>query len=84
VSFYQTVGYFINKAGNTLLAFKQTINKLEYFFYVFNKLSHYCSANPRLTSTRINGKILMVLFSLLDLILFYGVGIIFFMSIKKR
>ena len=48
---------FINKAGNTLLAFKQTINKLEYFFYVFNKLSHYCSANPRLTTTRINGKI---------------------------
>ena len=48
---------FINKAGNILLAFKQTINKLEYFFYVFNKLSHYCSANPRLTSTHINGKI---------------------------
>jgi hypothetical protein len=47
---------FINKSGNTLLAFKQSMDKLDYFFHVFNKLSHYCSANPRLTTTKINGK----------------------------
>ena len=35
----------INKAGNTRLAFKQSIDKLEYFLYVLNKLSHYCSSS---------------------------------------
>jgi heme/copper-type cytochrome/quinol oxidase subunit 1 len=47
----------INKAGNTRLAFKQSIDKLEYLFYVFNKLSHYCSTYPHLTKTNINGQI---------------------------
>lgn len=47
----------INKAGNTRLAFKQSIDKLEYLFCVFNKLSHYCSTYPHLTKTNINGNI---------------------------
>ena len=47
---------FINKSGNTLLAFKQSMDKFDYFFHVFNKLSHYCSTNPRLTTEKINGK----------------------------
>lgn len=46
----------INKAGNTRLAFKQSIDKLEYFLYVFKQLSHYCSAYPHLTKTNLNGK----------------------------
>jgi hypothetical protein len=44
----------INKAGNTRLGFKQSIDKLEYLFYVFNKLSHYSSTYPHLTKTDIN------------------------------
>ena len=52
----------INKAGNTRLAFKQSIDKLEYLFYIFNKLSHYCSTYPHLTKTILNGK------------LFYGIS----------
>ena len=47
---------FINKSGNTLLAFKQSMDKFDYFFHVFNKLSHYFSTNPRLTTEKINGK----------------------------
>ena len=46
---------YINKSGNTLLGFKQSINKSEFFFSVFNKFSHYCSAYPILTSTTIKG-----------------------------
>lgn len=52
----------INKAGNTRLAFKQSMDKLEYLFYIFNKLSHFCSTYPHLTKTNLNGKI------------FYGIG----------
>jgi len=52
----------INKVGNTRLFFKQSIKNLDYFFYVFNKLSHYCSAYPYLTKTSLNGKN------------FYGIG----------
>ena len=52
----------INKAGNTRLAFKQSLNKLEYFLYVFYKLSHYCSAYPYITKTNLKGNI------------FYGIG----------
>ena len=37
----------INKSGNTRLFFKQSLDKLEYFLYVFNKFSHYCSNYPQ-------------------------------------
>ena len=47
----------INKVGNTRLFFKQSLNKSEYLFSVFNKLSHYCSAYPYITKTKLNGKI---------------------------
>jgi heme/copper-type cytochrome/quinol oxidase subunit 1 len=46
----------INKVGNTRFFFKQSTDKLEYFFYVFNKLSHYCSSYPHINQTTINGK----------------------------
>jgi heme/copper-type cytochrome/quinol oxidase subunit 1 len=46
----------INKAGNTRLAFKQSIEKSEYVFYIFNKFSHYCSAYPQIFSTKFKGK----------------------------
>jgi hypothetical protein len=59
---------FIKKPGKILLAFKQSMgglrlptgpdrDKLEDFNHVFNKLSHYCSANPRLTTKKFNGKV---------------------------
>jgi len=76
---------FINKAGNILLAFKQTINKLEYFFYVF--LINYLIIVVQTLDWRVlilMVKFLMGLFSLLDLILVLRSGIIFFMLIKKR
>lgn len=43
----------INKAGNTRLAFKQSLDKSEYLFNIFNKLSHYCSSYPYITKTKI-------------------------------
>jgi hypothetical protein len=46
----------INKNGNTRLAFKQSLDKFEYFLYVFNKLSHFCSAPPKLAKTQLNSK----------------------------
>jgi heme/copper-type cytochrome/quinol oxidase subunit 1 len=47
----------INKKGYTRLFFKQSLDKIEYVFYVFNKLSHYCSSYPRLGQTILNGHI---------------------------
>jgi len=47
----------INKVGNTRFFFKQSTDKLEYLFYVFNKLSHYCSSYPYITKTTIHDKI---------------------------
>jgi heme/copper-type cytochrome/quinol oxidase subunit 1 len=44
----------INKVGNTRFFFKQAMDKSEYFFYVFNKLSHYCSSYPYITQTMLN------------------------------
>ena len=50
-------GYlFKNKANNTLLSFKQTINRFDFFWYIFNKSSHFCQGYPRLDTTTINGK----------------------------
>jgi heme/copper-type cytochrome/quinol oxidase subunit 1 len=46
----------INKQGNTRLSLKQSINKFEYVFFVFNKLSHFCSTYPYLTTASLNGK----------------------------
>lgn len=46
----------INKSGNTRLFFKQSFDKLEYFFYVYNKFSHYCSNYPALQKTKLNNK----------------------------
>jgi heme/copper-type cytochrome/quinol oxidase subunit 1 len=44
----------INKTGNTRLAFKQSIEKSEYLFFVFIQLSHYCSAYPYIVTTKLN------------------------------
>nr|UEK25951.1 NADH dehydrogenase subunit 4 [Mutinus fleischeri] len=48
---------FKNNAGNTLLGLKQSMFNSTFVFYVFNKLSHYCSRYPTITSTRLKGKI---------------------------
>ena len=47
----------INKIGNTRLSLKQSFDKSEYVFFIFNKLSHYCSTYPYITRTRLNGRI---------------------------
>lgn len=47
---------FKNKAGNTFLAFKQSIDKSTFVLYVFNKLSNYCSRYPAITSSTLKGK----------------------------
>jgi heme/copper-type cytochrome/quinol oxidase subunit 1 len=44
----------INKLGNTRFFFKQSLANSELVFEVFNRLSHYCSTYPRLTSTKLN------------------------------
>ena len=59
----------INKAGNTRLFFKQSVDKIEYVLYVFNKLSHYCSSYPQIINKLFNGKIFYGIFLLLDLFL---------------
>ena len=40
-------GLFINKAGNTLFGFKQSLKNSEFFFLVFSKFSHFCSRYPK-------------------------------------
>jgi len=47
---------FKNKANNTLFSFKQTIDRFDYFWSVFNKFSHFCQGYPRLDTTTIKGK----------------------------
>lgn len=46
----------INKAGNTRLSLKQSIDNFEYLFNVYNQLAHYCSAPPKLVKTTLNSK----------------------------
>lgn len=46
----------INKSGNTRLFFKQSLDKIEYFLYVFNRFSHYCSNYPQFQFTKLNDK----------------------------
>nr|YP_010691047.1 LAGLIDADG endonuclease [Phellinus igniarius]WBU93148.1 LAGLIDADG endonuclease [Phellinus igniarius] len=46
----------INKSGNTRFFFKQSLDKIEYFLYVFNKFSHYCSSYPMLSKSKIENK----------------------------
>jgi uncharacterized protein (UPF0333 family) len=46
---------FINKANNTLFAFKQSLSKFEYVWHVFTYLSHYCNGYPRVTIANLKG-----------------------------
>lgn len=41
----------INKGGNSRLAFKQSLDHFEYFFFIYSKFSHYCSAPFKLSKT---------------------------------
>jgi hypothetical protein len=42
--------------GEARLQFKQTIKHIDYFYFIFFKLSHYCSKGPYITKTTINKK----------------------------
>lgn len=46
----------INKTGSTRQVFKQSMKNIEYFQYVFNKISHYCSSPPFIIKTNQNGQ----------------------------
>jgi hypothetical protein len=46
----------INKSGNTRFIFKQSFDKIEYFFHVFKRFSHYCSNSPQIKKTILNNK----------------------------
>lgn len=39
------------------LQFKQSIKQGEYFFFIFSKLSHYCSRGPYITKTKIHNRV---------------------------
>jgi hypothetical protein len=45
-----------NKSGHTRLGFKQSLINIEYFYFIFTKLSHYCSTTPKLAQTILNNK----------------------------
>lgn len=47
----------INKEGNARLGFKQSLSRFEYLYFIFLKLSHYCSSYPSLVKTKLKGKI---------------------------
>jgi hypothetical protein len=42
--------------GNARLQFKQTIKHIDYFYFVFFKLNHYCSKGPYTTRTSVQKK----------------------------
>jgi len=48
----------ISKAykGDARLQFKQTVSHIEYFYFVFFKLNHYCSKAPYITKTIVSKK----------------------------
>lgn len=46
----------INKIGNTRFFFKQSMANFLFVIFVFNRLSHYCSDYPYLTSNSFKGK----------------------------
>jgi len=48
----------ISKAykADARLQFKQTVNHIEYFYFVFFKLNHYCSKAPYITKTIVSKK----------------------------
>ena len=75
---------FKNKANNTLFSFKQTIDRFDYFWSVFNKFSHFCQGYPRLYIITIKGKNIVQLFSQLEYYLVLHIGIIYFMLIKIK
>jgi LAGLIDADG DNA endonuclease family len=41
----------INKAGNSRFCFKQSISNSLFVLFVFNRLNHFCSDYPRITTT---------------------------------
>ncbi len=45
----------INKAGNTRFFFKQSFCNSALVFFVFNRLSHYCSSYPFISNTQLKG-----------------------------
>jgi hypothetical protein len=45
-----------NKSGNSRLAFKQSLSHFKYFYFIFTKFSHYCSAPPKISKTILNNK----------------------------
>nr|AVR57728.1 LAGLIDADG type 2 homing endonuclease [Termitomyces sp. T132] len=46
----------INKSGNTRFFFKQSLKNSTFVFFVFNRLNHYCSTYPSLTTVNLNNK----------------------------
>jgi hypothetical protein len=46
----------INKTGNTRFAFKQSISNSLFVLHVFNRLSHFCSNYPSITTTYLKNK----------------------------
>jgi len=45
----------INKLGNTRFFFKQSMTNSAFVIFVFNRLSHYCSSYPHITTTTLKG-----------------------------
>jgi LAGLIDADG DNA endonuclease family len=46
----------INKVGNTRFFFKQSLDKSLLVLFVFNRLSHFCSSYPFITTANLNNK----------------------------
>lgn len=49
-------GWLIVQKSEARFGFKQSLDKFEYFYTVFSKLTHYCSSYPGLTKTKVKGK----------------------------
>ena len=46
----------ISKSGNTRFFFKQSLDKSEFVLFVFNRLSHFCSSYPMITTTSLKDR----------------------------